>query len=317
MKIIKINILFTAICLFALGAMFVATPASAITVSPVRIEVSGNPGQTIQGNLILLNELNTPQKMYSSFANFEARGTTGTPYFTPATQGLGIWITVPSEVNLQPGEQKDIPYSIAIPSTAPAGGNYAAIFWSTTPPAGDNQVAMSSRTGILVLLTVNGNINVSGALSGFKVNAGILSSLPVKFQYSFGNSGNDRIDPEGNITIKNLGLWTSATVNANQTQGNVLPNSVRVFDPVWGNDQAKTGFFGMVGREWKDFHFGIYTAKLSLDYGKDKTATANTSFFVFPWQLLLVVIIVLLIVACLVVMVVKKWDIWIIKQARK
>ena len=46
MKIMKINILLTALCVSMFGVMFVATPASALTVSPVRMEVAGDPGQT-------------------------------------------------------------------------------------------------------------------------------------------------------------------------------------------------------------------------------------------------------------------------------
>ena len=315
MKIIKINALFVALCLFALGSIFIAGQVSALTVSPVRIEVAGNPGQTVKGNLVLLNDQTTPQKLYSSLANFESNGTTGVPVFTPATQGLGTWIKVPSEVDLQPGEQQNVPYEITIPSGASAGGNYAAIFWSPSPNAANSgQVAIGSRTGILVLLTVNGDITINGALSGFKANGGFFDSVPVNFQYTFGNAGNDRVVPQGSINIKNLGLWTSASLTANGAKGNVLPNSNRTFNVAWGSDNAK-GFFAKVGKEWNNFHLGIYTADLSLSYGQDKLAVGSYTFFMLPWQLLLTLVIILLIVGFLVALVVKKWDKWIVRKA--
>lgn len=322
MKNTKFELIFVVL-LSVIGLASLAQSALALTVSPVRMEVSGNPGQTLQGVLILTNEQNTAQKFYSSYANFEARGNSGTPYFVPATQGLGTWMTVPQEVDLQSGEQQNVPFSITIPGNATPGGYYAAIFWGQTPPNNgtDNQVSISGRLGILVLLTVNGDIKVNGALSGFKANGQFFQSVPVSFQYNFSNAGGDRIAPTGNIYVKNLfGFgWTTVTLNANALEGNVLPNSVRTYNIDWGNisdsNKGSAGFFDMVKKEWNDFNFGAYVAQLNLNYGQGKTATANYSFYIFPWQLLLVILIILIIIVLLVVLIIRKWDKWIVKKS--
>src|SRR5581483_7899599 len=154
MKFNTVGMLF----LLLLAGLLFGNSVFALTVSPIKVEISGDPGQTLGGNITLINEEGQPQKFYSSFANFEAKGESGTPYFVPATSGLGTWISVASEVDLKPGEQKSLPYTITIPKGTPSGGYYAAIFWSTTPPVpvqgSDQQVSISGRLGILVLLTV-------------------------------------------------------------------------------------------------------------------------------------------------------------------
>ena len=63
MKNMRINLLFAAL-LFAGALALLAQPVSALTVSPVKIEISGDPGQTLQGNLVLLNEQAQAQKLY-------------------------------------------------------------------------------------------------------------------------------------------------------------------------------------------------------------------------------------------------------------
>ena len=307
----KINAIFMALCFVALGSIFLAGQVSALTLSPVRMEVAGNPGQTVKGNLVIINDLKTVQTYYSSFSNFEADGTSGVPVFTGAAQGLATWISVPSKVDLQPGQQLNVPYAITIPSGATAGGYFAAIFWSTSPVALNSQVSVGSRTGTLVLLTVNGDIKINGAVSGFGANGGMFDTVPVNFTYTFGNAGSDRVVPQGSVNVKTLGLWTAASLTANGSQGNVLPNSNRTFNVAWGNDH-NNGFFAKVGKEWNNFHLGLYTADLSLSYGQDKTAAASYTFFMFPWQLLLVLLIVIL----AVILIVKKWDKWIVKKAK-
>jgi len=100
-------------------AMVVVLPfwAEALTVSPVRFEIAGEPGQELLGEITLFNEEDEARIFYSSSENFEARGEGGTPHFLPGIEGLAAWITAPSQVVLEPGERKTIPFSIKIPQT--------------------------------------------------------------------------------------------------------------------------------------------------------------------------------------------------------
>jgi hypothetical protein len=318
MKFKLSNILFLSVLLFSV--MFFAGQVSALTVSPVRLEISGDAGATIQGNIVLINEQSQPQKLYSSFANFEARGESGDPYFVPATSGLGTWITVPTEVDLKSGEQKTLPYSIKIPKDAEPGGYYGAIFWGNTPTtsqAGNQQVSISGRLGILVLLTVNGQMKYGGGLLSFNTinNQKLFGSIPVDFEYRFSNAGSDRINLQGNITIKNMFGQTTATVNANSDNGNILPGTVRKFSASWQDASSTSvvvGYFQMAGSELNNFNIGRYVAELKLNYGSSSPAIMSYSFFVFPWQLLSLVLISLIVLVFLLKVLLNKYNKWII-----
>ena len=103
---------FTILCLaFLLAVVAVPPPygADALTVSPVRVEVEGDPGGIVQGELLLLNEQEETRTFYSSFSNFEASGDTGTPNFIEGTDGLASWIQTSSQVTFNARENKKIP----------------------------------------------------------------------------------------------------------------------------------------------------------------------------------------------------------------
>lgn len=342
MKIMRRFVLATIFVL--VGGIVYANQVLALTVSPVRAEIAGDPGQILQGEIILFNEqkeIKEPRTFYSSFANFEAQGESGTPFFTDSATDLAIWIKSLRQVILKPGERKTIPYTIEIPKNAEPGGHFAVIFWSTTPPEGEGgggQVTVGGRLGVLVLLTVNGGqVKGGGGLLEFtaKDKQRIFASLPIDFIYRFQNTSGNRIQPEGEIKIKNTFGLTSAVLPANEGHGGVLPAGIRKFTITWtggeNNEEAqvsiaqpqatsetgeKLGFFGMVGKEWKIFAFGRYTAELNLKYGQDNKETSATySFFVIPWQLLSVVIIILGIVGFLGMLGLKRYNRWIITKA--
>jgi len=240
---------------------------------------------------------------------------------------------IPKEVTLEPGETKTIPFKIEIPQNTEPGGHFAAIFWGTTPPQAKEggQVTVGAKTGILVLLTVSGEIKGGGGLLEFstKNKQKIFNSLPITFIYRFQNNSADRIKPEGEIEIKNIFSRTLATLPANKTEGNVLPGSIRKFEVSWITQkdvvkgeteipkEAKTGFFGAVKKQWKDFHFGRYSALLNLKYGtKNEEAKANYGFYIIPWQLLSVIIVILVVIGFLGFKGIKKYNQWIIAKAK-
>ena len=47
--------------------------AQALTVSPIRFEIGGNPGQILTGEIELFNEQIISRTYYSSFENFQNR----------------------------------------------------------------------------------------------------------------------------------------------------------------------------------------------------------------------------------------------------
>lgn len=317
--------------LLILGIFFTAhQEVHALTLSPVRFELAGDPGETVFGEMVLSNDRDTEQTYYFSSAGFEASGETGTPSFVEVTEGLATWITTDTSVTLAPKSSRVVPLSIEIPKTAEPGGNFAAIFWGTNPPVGENgsEITIGAKTTILVLLRVNGEISEEGGVVEFALDEDkpFYLALPVSFFYRFQNSGGDRIKPDGDLLIKNIFGGISARIPANKVEGNVLPASIRKFGIAWQSqhgDELPTnfdqyGFFEKVKYEWKNFAFGRYNAELSLTYGASKEiSTAETTFWIFPWHLLLTIIILAFIIIFFGGKGIRSYNNWIITQAER
>lgn len=315
----KIQKLITIFLVFSFYFLF-SSSIYALTISPVKFEITGEPGQELLGEIILFNERDRTETFYSSFENFEARGEGGTPHFVPGIEGLATWITAPDKVVLEPGERKTIPFNIKIPHNADPGGHFAAIFWGTVPPQlqEGGQILVGAKVGTLVLLSVPGEIEIRGGILEFEAEKEIFIHLPITFFYRFGNDGGDRILPRGEIKIRDIFDNTVVVLDANPALGNVLPGSMRKFEIMWGAQEdpnlEEKGFFAIIRHQWQNFVFGAYTAYLNLAW-VDYTDTATVKFFVIPWQLLSTIIIILVIIAFLGIIGIKRYNQWIITKA--
>lgn len=320
----------TLVLALSLGVLITFSPrfVSALTITPVRLEIAGDPGQTVTQEMTLVNERTTSETFYSTYANFEASGETGTPTFVDAKDDLGTWMDAPTSVVLGPGESRIIPVKINIPQNAEPGGHFASIFWGTTPKDGTpGEVSIGAKTGMLVLLRVNGEVSESGGVLEFAVKdkKNFFTALPVSFYYRFQNNGGDRVKPKGDVFIRNFLGIKSALIPANVVEGNVLPKSTRKFETAW---QKKTSadsadvtvdrsFFEQAKYEWNNFALGYYTATLKLKYATNQTSESKVSFWVFPWHLLLILCIIALLLFFILRKGLKSYTRFVIAQAQR
>ncbi len=317
-----------------LGLCFL-TPSSAfaLTLSPTRYEISGNPGEIITQELKVTNEGKNSQLYYVSFSNFEAQGDTGSPTFVEPKDDLGTWITSSqASINLAPGKQETLTFKISIPKDAEPGGHFAALFLGTTAPGVNSGVSVGTKTGALILLTVNGDIKESAGLVDFQLhnNKHFYKMLPVGFQYRFSNQGGDRVKPKGNIVVRSIFGWVAKKVNANPNDGNVLPGTTRKFTPEWAKrdsvevrDQEldrneKYSFTREVQSEWHNFAFGVFHARVVATFGStNQIAKSNSVFFVvFPWELLLVILVIGIPVFFILRALIRRYNRSIIRKAQ-
>lgn len=301
--------------------------AQALTISPVRAEIKGDPGTTLKQDVTLFNDnMNADETYYVTYSNFESQGETGIPFFTEPKSDLGTWITAPEKVvNLKAGETKTVQFTIVIPKDAYSGGHFAAIFFGNNPENG-GQVSVGAKTGPLVLLTVTGKVKEAGGLSSFATvdHKSIYNSLPISMEYRFKNDGDDRVKPEGIVTVRNMFYIPVAKINANAVSGNILPRSTRLFNNIdWTYNKTgikeimPTKFFEVVKYQWNNFALGLYFANLDLNYGADSIHSAkNIILFVLPWQLLIIMIVILIIVFFGGRKILKSYNKSIIERAR-
>lgn len=306
--------------LMAVSLLFGASDALALTVSPVRVEISGNPGQTLRGEMEILNEQGETKIFFSSFENFEPSGDTGSPHFVGNTGNLADWLKTNERIDIGSGEKIIVPYTITIPADAEPGGYFSAIFWGSQDPKTieGGEVSIGGKLGVLILLRVNGDIHEEAGLSEFTATDGkrLFTTLPVGFSYRFTNKGEDRVVPLGDITIVNTVGSTVTTLKANEGEGNVLPNSSRKFQVTWGdkNDVPAGNFFLQAKDQFGNFHFGLYRANVEVMWGATNQVTsASTWVFLFPWQALAIIVVTLI----LIILILKQYNRWIISRSGK
>lgn len=302
--------------------------AEALTLSPVRIEVSADPGEVVNTELKLYNDQTVTKTFYVSFENFEALGESGTPSFSSAEEGLATWIYTTREVILNPNESKTVPVTIDVPESADPGGYFSAIFWSNEPPSTDTgQVSIGAKVGTLVLLRVNGDIDEDGGIVEFGTINGtrFFTALPVDMFYRFQNTGNDRIKPEGDIIIKHMFGFTKAIIPANIVDGNVLPSQIRKFEVSWqsknglSDETSSLSFWQNVKNQSRNFAFGYYKAKLALTYGGDNSLSseADFGFWVISWHLILVILVLAFIIGFLYKKITKRHKDLLMKEMKE
>lgn len=321
-----------ALLIAALFTLIVWIPrqAFALTITPIRYEISGTPGEVISETITLVNETSTPELYYVSFANFEAQGDSGSPTFVDPKDDLGSWMTTEqASVALNPGQQKTIPFHIHIPKDAEPGGHFAALFWGTTTSAAPGQVSVGSKTGALVLLSVKGDVKEQGGLLDFSLrnNVHFYRSLPIGFQYRFSNQGGDRVKPSGHVIIRSIFGWRVKKLSANPFDGNVLPGTTRKFSPEWakrdsidskGTQNEPYSFIRNVKNEWHNFALGVFRARLDVVFGSQAQHIKSNAVYVvvFPWELLLVCIIGIVPLFYLLRALIRRYNRAIIKKAQ-
>ena len=335
------SILVLTLLFFSLFYIFSKQPTYALTV-PTKLEIEGGPGQTLYHELEIYNEGDREVTYYISAQNFEARGETGSPYFLKDTStGLASWIISAESVVVGPKERIKFPYQIKIPQEAKGGGYFASIFFGTTPPISEDngEVSLGSKTGTLIFLNISGDALEKAGVTEFKTKGGnIFSYLPITMYYRFSNDGGRKLIPVGAIDIKCLFGKTVATLDANSSKGNVLPNSVRRFELVWnklnqnnviekgnienneliaGNQDFKVGFFKAVKMQMDNFAIGKYTASLNLKYGDNKTSSNQIVFWVIPWQILTLIIGLLILLIIIIKTTMKKYNKRLVEKVKK
>ncbi len=286
--------------------------AQALTISPLRIELTGDPGAVVTKEFSLANEEDEDRTYSVEFANIESSGESGAPSFLKEKEGLAIWMETDTSVTLKPKERKVFNLTVKIPKDASAGGYASSLLWKTdvdpklVQTGNGAQVYMSSKVAILVFLRVNGDIVGDSKLLEFGAKNKFVFSLPVDFFWRFGNQGGDRIVPQGNIIVKNLFGETIKTLEANHSRGGILPGGKRIYNVPWlyegdkvddgyvDPNKKKVGFFGVVKQQLNEFYFGRYSAELDLSYkesvkgskeGIIRKVNGNFNFYIIPAEL--------------------------------
>ncbi len=289
--------------------------AQAVTISPLVVELQGNPGQTLETVMKVYNDKDheiTVDPLAEAFAGGDEEGN---PVFIDPKkvdpdlkEKMLDWISFSKDpVTIKPKEWVDIPMKINIPPDATPGGHYVALFVSQRPikKSDEDMLAIATRAGTLFILRVAGDIEEKGKLLDFNVegNKKFFAYLPIKFIWRFENEGNIHVKPRGNVHVDNV-FWKkdniSLNINPAETGGNTLPHSIRRYTVEWyeGLKPPADNFFAKAWHEAKHFKMGRYKSRLEAAFGQSnqKIASQVVTFWIIPWHLLVLVLAALIII---------------------
>jgi len=300
------------------------TPAEetgqALEIAPPIATLNVDPGETTTLDILLRNVSTAEQIASAEVNDFVASGETGTPRLLLDDEeaegnpySIGDWVQPMQPVLLVPGEVKSVPVTITVPDNASPGGHYGVIrFSASAPELEDTGVALSASVGTLVLATVSGetterleieesSVNIDGKTGTF------FESTPLQFVQRIKNSGNNHVQPSGQVTISDMFGRTVASLNVNLPPRYILPASVRRFEQPLDSS--------VIGDKWL---FGRYTADLELTYGENEQTLSNSfTFWVIPYRLIGFAVVGLIIAFFAARFGLRRYNERVIEKARK
>ncbi len=287
----------TAIFISLLFVPQVLADHMSMTAIPPKVELKGDPGQTLKASLKIRNDSDQTQNFSINIEDFVVIDSKGTPI--PLTTNISNrwslknWITAPKEIPVDSKGTQIIDIAIKIPLTALPGGHYAMLTY--TPNAdikpGDLKQTgnvITSRVGTLIYVTVSGPVNEKATLTKFRVPK-FTEKGPVEFIGTIESLSDVHINPKGTITIFNpLNIKVS---EINLESGNIFPETSRDFTAIW--DQ-----------KWG---WGRYKADLNLAYGTAGSLLSATIFFwLFPIRLVILALIVFVSILTVIIILNKR-----------
>lgn len=265
---------------FLVAFTIVVSDASAqqgegVEVKPAIIQERVDPGGTYTYSVRARNVADTEKLFYITAADIKGADEDGRPIF--AVEGettaydLSSWVTFSKkEVDLQPGQEVSISFTVKVPADASPGSHFGSILFSSDPPRlAKSGAAVGLKVGNIITLNISGEVVEEMRLREFSTEKLVYDAPPVSFNTKVENLGNTLLRPHGIIQVTDMFGKEVGSVEVNETAAAVFPGGDRIYKAVW---------------EYEDFAFGRYQAILGVSYGDQvsKTVTGTTSFWVLP-----------------------------------
>jgi hypothetical protein len=271
MKNLRAKILFSGLIVLILVGGFLTAGAAptGLTIQPVKVFYTLNPGDIAEDEIILSNPNDEPVFVTTSVEDFVPDPGTSSIKFVGRAEGVTTvrdWIKQEfTDFRLEGKAQKKMPFKITVPKNAEPGSHFGILFFKAVPLDSDKgQLNIGTRVGVLAFVTVPGDFLQKGKLHGV-TGPTFVQKGPVSFTIDFENTGTVHYEPRGTITITNFG----AKVAEIPVQGNiVLPTGRRNILVNWSTSKLL---------------FGFYKAQVEIKDGEGNVLTADVhKFYAFP-----------------------------------
>lgn len=296
----KISYFFTylLISLFAYSCLGLFSPAHAqslgFTISPPTVEKTVTPGKPVQGILKVFNATDTPLTFSVGKQDFVVVDDKGTPVHVPAGVpdkfAASSWVSFgETSIDVDAHDSGSIVYTITAPSYVSPGGYYMAVTFHPESSSPKSGAAIQPVIQSLFLLTVPGTMVEDAKITQFQA-PNFQEYGPVKITTQVQNNGDAHIKPSGMITISDM-LGRQIAILTLEPH-NIFPGGT-----------LRT-YTNTLSHHWL---IGMYTAQLSLTYGKQNhLLSAKTTFIVFPWRIAVVVLLIIITIILILLSVRKR-----------
>lgn len=279
------------------GTPYLALAAQDITVTPVVFDEKAKARDILQETLKITNTTDHVIQLYPSVNNVLAAD--GQQQFNTAYNGgdlassLANWIEISRGViELAPGEEKNIPFTIRIALNAIPNDYHANISFgaASTRAVSDGGTPLAV---IAVNLEVEADVREVLQLDKFTSDNMVFTGDDVLFNYQLQNIGNQDLQPTGDIRIYDRKGTEVAAVDVNKDGKTVSPDQTAQLASVWS---AVNGF-------------GKFKALLTVNYGKGQTAAVQDTvyFWIIPWKQLLMIFSVTVIAVVILIAYFHRW----------
>lgn len=170
-----------------------------------------------------------------------------------------------TKLNLKHGERATIPVTVRIPANAAIGDHYSTVLFQRDPKGVQPGFNIVARVGVLLLITVKGQVIREGGLKSFSSGSPFYWKLPASLDLRYENTGTVHLVPTGRVEIRNIFGILVDEIPVKDWY--VLRNSTRGRTITWQ----------------PGFALGYYKATLSVNASANHdTETLTTSFWVIP-----------------------------------
>jgi hypothetical protein len=233
-------------------------PSVSLSVSPAQQRLDTlNPGDTVTAETIIINSgtegydvkvYATPYEIADDYSHniFDRESTYSQLY---------RWVTFndPTEFYLEPGARRTVRFTVTVPASVPAGGQYASVMAETVPPADATGVIAVRRIASLLYANIAGDTKTGGEITGrtwrdscptdltptpndAKQNTPCSSNRDILTTLTIKNTGNTDFSAENRLIVHNIfGKQIDEVVEASKM---IFPETSRTFGLNWRSTRA-------------------------------------------------------------------------------
>lgn len=274
--------------------------AEDFTVRPFLWDVTLEPRDIIETNVVLTNQSERLLRLYATVNEITVDGQGEVKEFVPPietdrTSNVTSWIEITrGRINIEPGASEEVTVSMKIHPEAVPGEYHAFIgFYDTNKRFEAEAAALrGAATGLPVKVTLAETINADLYVSSFAIPRFVISPQNTEIQVGLTNNGDSDEIPDGEIIFYTNRGQEIAAAPFNSSNEAILSGETSTIRETIALPEK----------------IGRYSASLSGQYGSSQREplVATTTFFVMPLWFLVLMSVCILLVAVLVTVLLRR-----------